>query len=131
MSAMFLVESSYRSMVGHLSLIDEKISIPTPMRSRSRARLKALLDKNLNSCNSTIISGRAGTGKTTLVLDFAKNSGLPVAWYKVDAPESEITNFFQYLIASIQRKRPRFGGKALIQLIQTADCDQITGLAEA
>jgi ATP/maltotriose-dependent transcriptional regulator MalT len=131
MSAMFLVESSYRSMVGHPSLIDEKISMPASTRYGARPRLTALLDKGVNSCNSTIISGRAGTGKTTLVLDFAKNSGLPVAWYKVDAPEAEITNFFQYLIGSIQRKRSDFGRNVLIPLTKTADCDQISDLAEA
>jgi LuxR family maltose regulon positive regulatory protein len=131
MSAMFLVESSHRSMAGYMSLIDEKISMPAPTCSGSRVRLRGLLDKSLNSCNSTIISGRAGTGKTTLVLDFAKNSGLPVAWYKVDAPEAEITNFLQYLVGSIQRKRPHFGGKILIPLTKTADSDQISALAEA
>lgn len=128
---MFLIESSYRSMVGHSTLIDEKTSMPALTCSGSRVRLRALLDKSLNSCNSTIISGRAGTGKTTLVLDFARNSGLPVAWYKVDAPEADITNFFQYLIGSIQRERPHFGGKALLSLTKTADRDQISGLAEA
>jgi LuxR family maltose regulon positive regulatory protein len=130
MSAM-LVESSYRSMVSHPNLIDEKISMPTSARLRSRVRLRSLLDKSLNSCNSTIISGRAGTGKTTLVQDFAKNSGWAVAWYKVDAPEAEITNFFQYLIASIQKQRPHFGGKALMSLTRTANCDQTSSLAEA
>ena len=118
-------------MIGQPSLIDEKISMPARTCSGSRVRLRGLLDRSVNSCNSTIISGRAGTGKTTLVLDFAKNSGSPVAWYKVDATEAEITDFFQYLIGSIQRNRPHFGGKVLIPLIKTVDCDQITGFAEA
>lgn len=130
MSAMFLIESD-RSMAGHPSLIDEKISMPALTCSGSRVRLRALLEKSLSSCNSTIISGRAGTGKTTLALDFAKNSGRPVAWYKVEAPEAEITNFFQYLIGSIQRARSHFGGKVLIPLTRTADHGQISGLAEA
>lgn len=131
MSTMFLIEPSYRSMAGHPSLIDEKISIPAVTGSGSRARLRGLLEKSLSTCTSTIISGRAGTGKTTLALDFAKNSGIPVAWYKVDAPEAEIMSFFQYLIGSIQRVRPHFGGKVLIPLTKTADCGQISRLAEA
>ena len=131
MSTMFLVESSYRSMAGHPSLIDEKISIPAVTGSRSRVRLRQLLEKSLSTCTSTIISGRAGTGKTTLALDFAKNSGIPVAWYKVDAPEAEITSFFQYLIGSIQRVRSHFGDKVLIPLTKNADHGQISRLAEA
>lgn len=127
--AMFLVESSYEPLVGY-PLIDEKISLP-PGRANSRLRLRALLEKSLECCNSTIISGRAGTGKTTLALDFAKNFGWPVAWYKVDAPETEIGSFFQYLIASIQKQRPNFGGELLVPLAVTTIPERISALAEA
>ena len=127
---MFLVESSYNEpMISH-PLIDEKISMP-PVTSGSRQRLMSLLEKSLDCCNSTIISGRAGTGKTTLALDFAKNVGWPVAWYKVDAPEAEIGNFFQYLIASIQKQRSNFGGEGLIRLAANTTPDRISELAEA
>ena len=127
---MFLVESCYEPLIGHPGLIDEKITIP-PLGSLSRVRLRALLDKSLSCCNSTIISGRAGTGKTTLALDFARNVGWPVAWYKVDAPEAEIENFFQYLIASIQKQRPNFGGEVLIPLAASTTPERISALAEA
>lgn len=127
---MFLVESSYEPLIGEPGLISEKISLP-PANSRSRLRLRLLLEKSVNCCNSTIISGRAGTGKTTLAVDFASNAGCPVAWYKVDAPEADIGNFFQYLIASIQKQRPNFGGEVLIPLAMTTTPDRISALAEA
>jgi ATP/maltotriose-dependent transcriptional regulator MalT len=58
---------------------------------------------------STIISGRAGTGKTSLALDFAQKCNRPVAWYKIDAPDADPQIFFNYLIGSIQAHRPGFG----------------------
>jgi LuxR family maltose regulon positive regulatory protein len=78
-----------------------------------------------------VLSGRAGTGKTSLALDFARNCGRDVAWYKVDAPEGELQVFFQYLIASIRTHRSDFGTKALIRDIRTAQLEEIPKLAEA
>ena len=90
-----------------------------------------MLEKNLPSCTSTIVSGRAGTGKTALAVDFARNCGRRVAWYKVDAPEAELRIFFQYLIASIRKQRPGFGQAILMPLVNKAQPDQISVLAEA
>jgi LuxR family maltose regulon positive regulatory protein len=128
---MFLIESSNGQATGNTQLIAEKIAIPSRGRRFSRARLRSILEKSLESCTSTIISGRAGTGKTGLALDFAENCGRPVAWYKVDAPEGEIESFFLYLIASIQKERPNFGRAILIPLLQRAGGNPPPTLAEA
>ncbi|MGH9967905.1 MAG: AAA family ATPase [Pyrinomonadaceae bacterium] len=114
-----------------MQLIPEKIAIPSEGPRLSRARLLQTLERSLTSCNSTIISGRAGTGKTALALDFAQKCGRPVVWYKVDAPEAELESFFYYLIASIRRHRPHFGVETLLPLIRTAGRTEIPVLAEA
>lgn len=113
------------------SLIVDKITAPAETPRISRPRLLALLQQSLACCTSTVVSGRAGTGKTALAVDFARNCGRHVAWYKVDAPECELKIFFQYLIASIQTQRPDFGKKALMPAATTAQLDQIPLLAEA
>jgi len=78
-----------------------------------------------------VLSGRAGSGKTTLAIDFSEKSGRSVAWYKVDAPESKLGVFFGYLISSIRTQRPGFGGYALSSLLQQdPDLSQISHLAE-
>ncbi len=128
---MSLVESSNDLVLGNGKLIAEKMSVPSPGWRLPRVRLRALLEKSVASGTSTIISGRAGTGKTALAEDFARHCGRPVAWYKVDAPEGEIESFFQYLIASIRKERRHFGSKALIPAISTLERDQIPLLAEA
>lgn len=128
---MFLIESSTRTALSGPELIAEKINVPSQAPRLSRSRLLELLEKSLRSCTSTVISGRAGTGKTTLALDLARSCGRQVTWYKVDAPEADLESFFHYLIASIGQARPGFGTEALIPLLRTAGPDQVHRLAEA
>lgn len=91
-----------------MQLILDKISVPTESPRISRPRLLNKLSRSLHSCNSTVINGRAGTGKTLLATEFARRSGRNVAWYKVDASDSDPRVFFQYLIASISKYSPDF-----------------------
>jgi len=90
-----------------------------------------VLAQSLHSCTSTIITGRAGSGKTSLAIDFADQCERRVAWYKVDAPETQLRIFFEYLISTIQAKRPGFGSYSLCSLIeQPLDINQIPLLAD-
>jgi LuxR family maltose regulon positive regulatory protein len=125
---MFLFQDTLRI---NTELIVEKITVPSESPRISRPRLLVLLEKSLASCTSTVISGRAGTGKTSLALDFSRNCGLDVAWYKVDATEAELKIFFQYLIACIRAQRPNFGTKTLLSGIEKVRLEQIPTLAEA
>ena len=115
---------------GQWQLILEKIAVPSPTTCISRPRLDMVLEQSLSSCTSTVISGRAGSGKTTLAIDFAEKSGRAIAWYKVDAPESKLEIFFSYLISSIREQRPGFGSALLSLLHDEADTTQISHLAE-
>lgn len=125
---MFLIEST-DVRGAQVELIAEKIAVPSRLPLVSRPRLVDLLENSLRSCTSTILSGRAGTGKTALAVDFALNSQRKVAWYKVDAPEAEQQVFFQYLIASIRKHRPAFG-TSFMSLVNEKSHD-ISLLAEA
>jgi len=100
-------------------IIVEKITIPSPTSSLPRPRLRALLEQSLQSCTSTVISGRAGSGKTALAIDFVEQSGRAVAWYKVDAPDDKLRIFFEYLISSIRSQRTEFGSRGLISLLES------------
>ena len=93
--------------------IPDKITPPPELPRVARERLFTTLRESLASCNSTIIHGRAGAGKTMLAGDFARRSGRRVAWYKLDAPDSELAVFFQYLCASVAAERPGFGQQTL------------------
>ena len=112
-------------------LITEKITQPGRLPRVSRARLISMLERSMATGSSTIISGRAGAGKTALAADFAHRCRRPVAWYKVDAPDADPKIFFRYLIRSIQERRPGFGTKSLMPLVEAAELDLIAWLTEA
>lgn len=128
---MFLIDSSHDLARPRLELINDKIAPPTRNPRVSRSRLLTTLEKSMAAGTSTIISGRAGTGKTSLASDFAQKCGRPVAWYKIDAPDADPQIFFNYLIRSIQECRPSFGLRSLPSLIAVADLDHMAWLAEA
>ncbi|HSS20707.1 MAG TPA: hypothetical protein VLL54_11580 [Pyrinomonadaceae bacterium] len=114
-----------------LELITDKITPPPRLPRLSRPRLLRLLEKSVAAGTSTIISGRAGTGKSSLTLDFSLRCKRAVAWYKIDAPDSDPTVFFNYLIRSVQECRPGFGSKSLSSLVEVTNADYMTWLADA
>jgi LuxR family maltose regulon positive regulatory protein len=89
--------------------------IPAEIPRVCRQGLLGALRENLKSCHATVINGRAGTGKTTLAVDFVRSHEWRAAWYKVDAPDLSLPVFTEYLVASVARVRPGFGR-------QTLDC---------
>jgi ATP/maltotriose-dependent transcriptional regulator MalT len=128
---MLLIDSSNDVIGTKLELITEKIAQPAPLPRVSRPRLLEMLEKSMAAGTSTIISGRAGAGKTALAVDFAHQCGRPVAWYKVDAPEADPRIFFEYLISSIRHQQPGFGALSLMQLVKSADINRMRWLADA
>jgi LuxR family maltose regulon positive regulatory protein len=114
-----------------MQLIPDKLTTPPELPLIARGRLFNLLHGSLASCTSTIINGRAGTGKTMLVADFARRSGRRVAWYKVDASDSDPHIFFKYLVESVRRERNGFGRETLAYLVETATIEDMPLLAES
>jgi LuxR family maltose regulon positive regulatory protein len=108
-----------------VQVIPEKITPPAELPRVSRERLLRTLGESLEGCNSTIVAGRAGTGKTMLATDFARRSGRRVAWYKLDAPDSELSVFLRHLCASLAKARPGFGAKTLERLGADASADDV------
>jgi LuxR family maltose regulon positive regulatory protein len=128
---MFLLDSSHDLAMPKLELITDKIAPPMRQPRVSRSRLLDTLERSMEAGTSTIIRGRAGTGKTSLALDFAEKCGRPVAWYKIDAPDADLRIFFNYLISGIQECRPGFGLRSLGSLIEVTDLKDMEWLADA
>ena len=117
MTLLDLIESQINprpdgDLISDMQLIVDKIIRPF-QTSLARTRLLARLERSLESGMCTIISGRAGTGKTTLVADFAASCHRRVAWFKVDAPDGDFGVFIDYLAASIGQQRPGFNEQAI------------------
>ena len=108
-----------------VQVIPEKITPPAELPRVSRERLLRTLAESLEDCNSTIVAGRAGTGKTMLAADFARRAGRSVAWYKLDAPDSELSVFLRHLCAAVGRARTGFGEKTLERLGPEPSLDDV------
>src|ERR1700736_1100421 len=100
-----------------MQLISDKISLPARMPRVPRVRLLNSLHASLASSASTIIYGRAGTGKTFLATDFSRRCARRVAWYKVDSSDADLQVFLEYLVASVATaERKRFVTNSLQRL---------------
>ena len=59
-----------------------------------------------------LISAAPGCGKTSLLIDFAHNTDLPVCWLALDETDRDTTTLFEYVIASIRQRFPTFGERS-------------------
>jgi len=104
-----------------------KIVIPTLRpeilhRARLLAKFDELLDKKL-----ILVTAPAGYGKTSVLIDFAHQSEMPICWFSLDALDQDPVRFFTYLIAALELRFPKFGSqsgavlKSLVNLEQDAE----------
>ncbi len=93
------------------NLLVTKIIVPT--RRADILRRPRLLDfvHEYIERKLLLVSASAGYGKTSLVVDFANDTELPVCWYSLDEGDQDPQVFLEYLVASIQRRFPNFGGR--------------------
>lgn len=112
-------------------LINEKITVPGQKPRTSRPRLLDLLADNVANYTASIVNGRAGTGKTILISDFARRSTRSVCWYKVDAADAELSIFCRYLIATLKRQCPALDERHMLRITETGEGDRAELLAEA
>ena len=66
----------------------------------------------------------AGYGKTSLLVDLAQQSELPVSWLSLDALDQEPQRFLHYLIAAINERFPKYGRDSLAALESMTSIEQ-------
>jgi LuxR family transcriptional regulator, maltose regulon positive regulatory protein len=83
-----------------IHLLAEKLNVPRFRGHIDRPRLHDLLNRSIEQFPATLVSGRAGTGKTALASSFARARGR-TAWYSVESSDFEWSVFVQYFAACL------------------------------
>lgn len=83
-----------------LHIFVEKIRLPQCEKTMPLPRLTELLTKSSSQFGATLITGRAGTGKTSLAKDFA-HQYKKVSWYSIEAADCDWRLFSTYLTAAV------------------------------
>jgi len=105
-------------------LFSEKICVPSFAAPVARPRLIEQLKKSSAQFSATLITGRAGMGKTILAADFAVQSRCPVAWYKAETADIDWKVFSNYLLGSLKRCCPEFNSETSI--IENSEVSVVT-----
>jgi LuxR family maltose regulon positive regulatory protein len=99
-------------------LLKTKLYIP-PRRPNLvlRPRLMERLDSALRVRHRlTLVSAKAGAGKTTLVSEWLHQQERSATWLSLDANDNDPRRFFGYLVASLHQLDTTIGQTALSQL---------------
>lgn len=78
----------------------------------SRPRLLEFLRQHRDR-RLLLVSAPAGYGKTTLLVDFAHQSGLPVCWYSLTPADADPRIFLEGLVAAVRQRHGAFGERSL------------------
>ncbi len=116
------------AMLGSMSVPKTRITIPRRRNDLiTRQRLIDLMDQLLDK-KLVLITAPAGYGKTSLLVEYANSSVLPVCWYSVDALDFEPQRFITNFIMAIANRFPQVGQRSLAALqnsVTNLDVDYI------
>src|SRR5512136_2001871 len=93
-------------------LLRTKTSIPQiPSGAIYRPRLIEWIHRGVKG-PLTLLAAPAGFGKTHLLLEWAKETPLSVAWLTLDIDDNDLSRFFRYLIGAFQTLQAGLGEEA-------------------
>lgn len=93
------------------ALVASKVFIP-PLRPSlvARPRLVQLLNEGLAANRRlALISAPAGFGKTTLVVDWLRQTARPAAWLSLEENDNDLARFLSYLVAALKQVDEELG----------------------
>ncbi len=108
-------------------LLTIKLYVP-PLRPAlvPRPRLTAAVSKAL-AHSLTLVSAPAGYGKTTMVSNWLRETGVPSAWLSLDESDNDPSRFLQYFMTALQTIIPTIRGDrpGMLQAMQPAPFDAL------
>jgi LuxR family maltose regulon positive regulatory protein len=94
------------AMSGQDALLATKLYVPRPQPGFvPRPRLVQELSQGL-ARGRVLVCAPAGFGKTSMLADWARDGGRPVAWLGLDAGDNDPARFWRYVVAALDRAQP-------------------------
>src|ERR1700727_1568193 len=94
------------AMSGQDALLATKLYLPWPQPGFvPRPRLVQELSEGL-ARGRGLVCAPAGFGKTSLLADWARRDGRPVAWLGLDAGDNDPARFWRYVVAALDQAQP-------------------------
>jgi LuxR family transcriptional regulator, maltose regulon positive regulatory protein len=94
------------AMSGQDALLATKLHVPRPQPGFvPRPRLVQALSQGL-ARGRVLICAPAGFGKTSLLADWTRSGGRPVAWLGLDAGDNDPARFWRYVVAALDQAQP-------------------------
>ncbi len=112
-------------------LVADKLCPPPVNICVTRQRLLEYLSISLEQFGATLVTGRAGTGKTALAADFAKRCNRTLAWYNVEAADNDWNVFLNYLVGSLNQHKLNWQERQLNSLIEEMAGAEVAQVTEA
>ncbi len=98
-------------MSGQDALLATKLYLPRPQPGFvPRPRLVRALSEGL-ARGRVLVCAPAGFGKTSLLADWARGDGRPVAWLGLDAGDNDPARFWRYVVAALDQAQPGIAGR--------------------
>lgn len=104
--------NTHRSPQRSNHILWEKLRIPSGGNTIERTRLMSLLSRSTTTGSATLISGRAGTGKTEAAAAFATQER-NLAWYSLGPPDVDWGIFAAHFAAAVIGRRTSHGNVSL------------------
>jgi LuxR family transcriptional regulator, maltose regulon positive regulatory protein len=95
------------------AVIKTKLMIPRRRNEViSRPRLLSII-ADIIDVKLLIVAAPAGYGKTSLLVDFAYHTELPICWFALDTLDGDPQRFIAHFISALQMRFPKFGKLAM------------------
>ncbi len=105
------------------SVVKTKVLLPRKQPTLlHRPRLVDFIHENIHR-RLILISAAAGYGKTSLLIDYAHDTNLPVCWYSLDQTDRDVRVFLEHLVASIIQRFPTLARGQVASLLRSAQND--------
>lgn len=105
-----------------------KIAPPRPRALVSRPRLLGPLNEAARDGRVALVVAPGGSGKTSLLADWARQPPVPIAWYAIDAADRDMQRLTSGLCAAVDRAIPGAATAARAALDSEAQEAAVVGL---